>query len=296
MRLDEPKGGTPAIGAVSGLYFYPVKSCRGIALRSAEVTRRGFAFDRRWMIVDERGTFITQRDVTELCLVDAALDDGAGAPAPSPAAARTIRLGAPGHGSVRVPLTYEDGEERAVRVWQHDGLANRHPEGSAWVSQVLGREASLVYMAERHERPVKPQWGRPDDRVSFADSFPFLAISEASLADLNARLDAPVEMRQFRPNIVVGGVPAYAEDTWASVRLGELRFRGPKRCSRCVVTTIDPDAAVRRKEPLRTLAMYRQWDNEVWFGMNLIPDGVGTLSVGDPVFDAPGDARGEEHG
>jgi uncharacterized protein len=290
MRFERPTSdGRAPSGAVSALYVYPVKSCRGSAVPAAEVTARGFEFDRRWMIVDEHGTFISQREVTELCLVDTALEGEASAPtAPAPT---TISLSTPRHGSVLVPLAYEAGEELRVRVWQHEGLGIRHAEGSAWISQVLGRPASLVYMAERHERPVDPKWALPGDRVSFADGFPLLVISEASLDELNARLDEPIGMRQFRPNIVVAGVPPYAEDTWARVRLGKLRFRGPKLCSRCVVTTIDPDAAVRHKEPLRTLAMYRKWDNNVWFGMNLIPDTVGSLSVGDGVYEE----RGEDH-
>jgi uncharacterized protein YcbX len=291
MASEQPSSEhTPPVGVVSALYLFPVKSCRGIAVPAGQVTARGFALDRRWMIVDAHGTFISQREVTELCLIDSALEQDAGEHASAPPSA--IRLSAPRHGSVRLPVAYEAGEQRRVRVWKHEGLGNQHPEGSAWISQVLGRSAALVYMPESHERPVDPSWGSPGDHVSFADGFPFLVISQASLADLNARLDEPIGMRQFRPNIVVSGVRPYAEDDWARVRLGNLRFRGPKLCSRCVVTTIDPDAALRRKEPLRTLAMYRKWDNNVWFGMNLIPDGTGTLSVGDGVYEE----RGENHG
>jgi uncharacterized protein len=291
MVLERPaSGGRAPVGALSALYVYPVKSCRGIAVPAATVTARGFEFDRRWMIVDAHGTFISQREVSELCLVDTAFEAASDAPT-SPAPAR-MRLSTPRHGSVLVPLTYEAGHEQRVRVWKHEGLGNRHEDGSAWISQVLGRPASLVYMAERHERPVDPEWAEAGDRVSYADGFPLLVISQASLDDLNARLDEPIAMRQFRPNIVVAGVPPYAEDTWARVRFGGLRFRGPKLCSRCVVTTIDPEAAVRHKEPLRTLAMYRKWDNQVWFGMNLIPDAAGRLSVGDGVYEE----RGEDHG
>jgi uncharacterized protein YcbX len=262
----------PSSGAsVGALYIYPVKSCRGIRLNQADVTRRGFANDRRWMIVDDRGRFVTQRQVPELCRVHTALEHDA------------IVLTAAGAGSLRLPLVHEEGEECRVSVWRHDGEAVRHAEGSAWVTALVKRESSLVYMAERHERPVDPAWARPDDRVSFADGFPFLVISEASLAGLNRRLDAPLEMERFRPNIVVAGVDEFAEDLWREVAFGSIEFRAVKRCSRCVVTTIDPATGIKSKEPLRTLATYRRWDNQVWFGMNVIADGVGTLRVGDAI-------------
>jgi uncharacterized protein YcbX len=119
--------------------------------------------------------------------------------------------------------------------------------------------------------------------VSFADGYPFLVISEASLADLNRRLDAPLEMERFRPNIVVSGVDEFAEDLWREVTFGSIAFRGAKRCSRCVVTTIDPATGTKNKEPLRTLASYRRWDKQVWFGMNFIADGTGSLRVGDAI-------------
>jgi uncharacterized protein YcbX len=184
---------------------------------------------------------------------------------------------------VLLPRSHEHGDEIQVTVWRHTGLAVRHAEGSAWISALLGRESALVYMADRHERPVNPDFGRADDRVSFADGYPFLVISEASLADLNARLEQPIGMERFRPNIVVSGVDAFAEDRWTGVRMGDIGFRAVKPCSRCTITTIDPVLATKSKEPLRTLAAYRRWDNEVWFGMNLIGDGTGRLSVGDGI-------------
>jgi uncharacterized protein YcbX len=248
-----------------------VKACRGIRVSGVQVAERGFAGDRRWMIVDAAGKFITQRQVTELCLVDTALDDDA------------IRLSAPNAGSVLLPRTHEHGDEITVSVWRHNGLAVRHPEGSAWISQLLGQNSSLVYMADRHVRAVSPDYGRPGDEVSFADGYPFLVISDASLADLNARLEQPLGMERFRPSITVSGVSPYAEDEWTHVRMGALEFRAVKKCSRCTVTTIDPVTAEKSKEPLRTLARYRRWDNEVWFGMNLIGDGTGPLAVGAPV-------------
>jgi uncharacterized protein YcbX len=151
------------------------------------------------------------------------------------------------------------------------------------MSAVLERRVRVLYMPDSHRRPVNPARARPSDVVSFADAYPFLAISEASLADLNARLETPVGMDRFRPNIVVSGIAAYDEDRWQAVRLGTLGFRAPKRCDRCSVTTVDPTSGVRGKEPLRTLAKYRLEEGKVWFGMNLIHDQEGVLAVGDPV-------------
>jgi uncharacterized protein len=256
-------------GAISALYVYPVKSCRGIRVERAEVGRRGFVWDRRWMVVDASGRFITQREEPLLCRVGTALEPGG------------IQLDAEGQGRFLLPAAQEAGEEVAISVWGHQGMAVRHEAGSQWLSRVLQRPCSLVYMAERHERPVDPSRARPGDIVSFADGYPFLLISEASLAELNSRLSEPLEMQRFRPNIVVSGVPAFAEDDWAEVSLGELGFRAVKRCDRCVVTTLDPRTGEAGKEPLRTLATYRKSEGKVWFGMNLIHDGPGWLGVGD---------------
>jgi uncharacterized protein YcbX len=135
-------------------------------------------------------------------------------------------------------------------------------------------------------RTVNPEYGQAGDQVSFADGFPLLLISEASLADLNSRLDAPVEMRRFRPNLVVDGNRPYAEDNWQRIRVGDVEFAGVKNCSRCVFTTIDPDSGVVHpdKEPLRTLSTYRRRpQGGVYFGQNLIPRSGGVIRVGDPV-------------
>jgi hypothetical protein len=263
-----------AIATVSALYVYPVKACRGIAVASARVVERGFEHDRRYMVVDGRGQFLTQRELPELSLVRTSFDPSG------------IVLRRQGHADFLLPFAIDEGPALDVRVWAHEGPAIVHPGGSAWISAVLERQASLVYMPDGHRRPVNPERARAGDVVNFADAYPFLAISEASLADLNLRLETPVTMERFRPNIVVRGVTPYAEDSWERVRLGETEFMAVKRCERCSVTTVEPDSGRREKEPLRTLAGYRQQEGKVWFGMNLIHDGRGSLSVGDRV--APG--------
>jgi len=255
---------------VAELNVYPVKACRGMRVSSARVVERGFAGDRRWMIVDAEGMFVTQRTERRLALVSAVLGDG-----------EELELSAPGAGEIRLPATYDAGARRKVQVWSHVGAAVAHPEGSAWISGFLGAPHSLVYMPDDERRSVNPERARPNDIVGFADAYPVLLISEASLDALNARLAAPITMQRFRPNIVVSGAEAFAEDTWKTLTIGSLGFRGVKRCDRCVVTTVDPETAEAGVEPLRTLATFRREDGKVWFGMNLIHDGPGTLRVGD---------------
>ena len=256
---------------ISRLYVHPVKGFAGIRVEAAEVTARGFRHDRRWMVVDADGMFVTQRERPEMVLVRTALSGGA------------IDLAAPGLPPFRLPLRHEAGPRRDVRVWRHQGRAVAHAEGSSWISRFMGGPHELVYMPDDERRPVDPDYGRPGDIVSFADGYPLLLISEASLDHLNARLPAPIVMERFRPSVVVEGCSPHAEDDWMSFTVGTLPFRGVKPCSRCVVTTVDPTTGARGPEPLRTLAVYRSRDGKVWFGMNVIPDGTGAIRVGDAV-------------
>ncbi len=255
---------------VSGLYVYPIKSCRGFSVAQWPVVARGFFADRRWMVVDRDGNFVTQRQLTKLSQVRTQLDS------------ESLSISAPGFSSVIVPLQHQ-AQPRTVRVWQDQVEACGHAEGSAWFSEFLHAPHELVYMPDGQRRPVNPARARAGDIVSFADGYPFLLISESSLADLNARLLSPIGMDRFRPNIVIADTQPFAEDDYRQVWLGEISFRGVKRCDRCSVTTIDPATGERGKEPLKTLATYRLKDKKVWFGMNLIHDGVGTLRLGDAV-------------
>jgi uncharacterized protein YcbX len=260
---------------ISALYVHPVKGFAGIRVEAAEVTARGLAHDRRWMVVDADGLFVTQRERPEMVLVRTALS------------ADAIDLAAPGLAPFRLPLRHEDGHAREARVWRHQGRALVHAEGSAWISRFMGGPHELVYMPEDERRPVDPDYGRTGDIVSFADGYPLLLISQASLDQLNVRLAVPIGMERFRPSVVVEGCPPHAEDGWPAFAIGALAFRGVKPCSRCTVTTVDPATGARGPEPLRTLAVYRSRDGKVWFGMNVVPDGIGPLRVGDEVSVAP---------
>lgn len=258
--------------SVNALFVYPIKSCAGVALSEARVVARGLEHDRRWMVVDEDGRFLTQRQLPEMALVRVALHG------------QELLVAHPRAGRLSLPLELQaDGPRRDVTVFRDTLPAIVHPEGSQFFSEALARPCQLVYMPEDQRRAVNPARARPGDIVSFADGYPLLLLSQTSLADLNARLAEPVGIERFRPNLVVEGAPAYAEDTWSCVETAEVSFRVPKGCDRCSIPCVDPVTAQRGTEPLRTLATYRKWDGAVWFGVNLIHDGPGTLRVGEPI-------------
>jgi len=264
---------------VSGLFLYPVKSLRGLAVPSAEIDPLGFVGDRRFMVVDEQGQFLTQRTLPRMALIETALT------------ARELILRTDQGSSCTVPLVASTPAEIVpVRVWKSDGLLAEDcgADVAAWLSDFLRGPSRLVRIGESFTRPIlKPGKARPGDIVNFADGYPFLVISEASLADLNARLAVPLPMNRFRPNIVVTGIDAFAEDTWTRFQAGGITFRAAGPCARCVVTTTDQLTAERGKEPLRTLATYRRDPGDptdVNFGQNLIHETKsGTLRVGAAV-------------
>jgi uncharacterized protein YcbX len=264
-------------GTVLGLFHYPVKSCRGIALDHATVEARGVRHDRRWMLVDETGTMITQRTHPRLALVAVAIEGDVVVLSATGVAPASLRLPAePLHGASR----------RRVHVWSDDVEAvDMGEEAARWSTELLGQPAALVFMPGDVERAVKPKYARAGDLVGFADAFPLLIASASSLDDLNARMAPalPIPMDRFRPNIVVGGFEPWAEDGWRGLRVGSVTVRVPKPCNRCVVTTTDQRSGERGVEPLRTLALFRKKDDHVLFAVNGIPDTFGTVRVGDPV-------------
>ncbi len=260
---------------VTELNIYPVKSTRRIALTESEVLPRGLPWDRRWMLVDADGRFLTARQYPALARVDTALGETA------------LRVSVDGREPLQIPLTPPAAQTTSVTIWRDRCQAMPVGAGAdRWFSDYLGVSCRLVQMTDELVRPVNPDYGRAADEVSFADGFPMLLISEASLADLNRRLPAAVPMQRFRPNLVVDGDRAYGEDGWRLIRVGTVEFEGVKNCSRCVFTTIDPRSGVKDPggEPLRTLASYRRREGGgVYFGQNLIPRGRGTIRLGDRV-------------
>jgi uncharacterized protein YcbX len=256
---------------LSGISIYPVKSCAGINLDSVTLDRFGPVGDRRWLVVDERGRFISQREQARMALVRVETVPGG------------IRLSL-GDSSIQAAIPCGDAPELRVSVWA-DSVRALLADGHAgeWLSAQLGRCCQLVYMPDNCRRLVDGLYARDGETVSFADGFPLLLISQASLGDLNSRLDTPVPMNRFRPNLVVSDCEPFAEDTWRRIRVGDVEFKVAKPCSRCVIPSIDQATAKRDGQINRVLASYRRVNGQLMFGQNLLYQHTGTLSVGDSV-------------
>lgn len=270
---------------LSALYIYPIKSLGGIAIDEAVVEPKGLRYDRRFMLVEPNGKFITQRSHPIMALIDVHIDG------------ETLLVWHRHYPDDVLTLPLEGpmpdtGETMAVSIWDSKDVPAKtvSAEADAWFSRVLAITCRLVYMPDSTHRPVDEQYARQDDPVSFADGYPYLLIGQASLDYLNQRVISetnpdPMEMARFRPNLVVSGSDPYEEDSWAEFQLGDLTFYGVKPCARCVLTTIDPATAQKGREPLRTLATYRQYTHKILFGQNVLPDpsASGVLRVGQPL-------------
>jgi uncharacterized protein YcbX len=259
---------------LSGIYVYPIKSLAGVSLTTARVEERGLQHDRRWMLVDPDGRFLSQREWPQMALLDIQLQDEGMRVSHRQCAIDPLLI----------PWQTVNDAVLPVQIWNDrcEALAVSKA-ADRWFSTVLGLDCRLVYMPERSHRPADPKYAGAGHLVSFADAFPFLLIGEASLEDLNRRLDRPVPMNRFRPNLVFSGGTAYAEDEWKQLSVGETRFRVVKACARCVLTTVDQDSAERGPEPLRTLATYRKSERGVLFGQNLIREAGDAIRVGDEI-------------
>jgi uncharacterized protein YcbX len=256
---------------LSGLNRYPVKSLRGESLNSMIIGPRGPLHDRHWMLVSEEGRFLTQRELPRMALVRPEIQETG------------LLLQAPGMFELDVPA--DSDEEMQVQVWRDTCTARvMSPVADQWLSDFLGISCRLVYLPEEQVRQVDQQYAAAEDQVGFADGFPFLLISQASLDDLNQRMSLSLPMERFRPNLVVEGCEPYAEDRWKRIRIGDIEFRVVKPCSRCVIPTVNPRTGEREgNEPLKTLMSYRKEGNNVYFGQNLIHDAQGELQTGTAV-------------
>ncbi len=276
--------GAPA--HISALYIYPVKSCAGVRLQASELGALGLLYDRRFMFVDEETrTMVTQREEPRLARVVVTVN---------PSAERLVLSTPDGTAHAWLGTVDKDPRRTApttvpVTVWE-DVVPAELERGAAsdLVSTWLGRKVILVRMPPVMRRVVDQTYARPDDLVSFADGFPVLVANDASLRDLNARLSVPVGMERFRPNVVVDGLPAFAEDQNGSLALGAAaRVELVKPCSRCAIVCVDPATAAREKEPLATLATYRTREHKTFFATNALVRAAGPVRVGDPVAFTP---------
>jgi uncharacterized protein len=260
---------------LSQIFIYPVKSLGGIALQKAQIEARGLQYDRRWLVIDQNNRFVSQREYPQMALIDVALQqDGL---------LLTHRTRA--MSSLHVPFLPQTFDLLNVTIWNDVVEAVVVSDTcNAWLTELLGQAVRLVYMPDLSPRPADPAYAHFDTNVSFADGFPYLLVGQASLDDLNTRLENPVAMQRFRPNLVVEGSLPYDEDSWFEFEIGHEVFYGVKPCARCIMTTIDPaQGEFAGKEPVKTLSTYRKYNNKIFFGQNVITRSTGTLQVGDSV-------------
>ena len=257
---------------LSEITLYPVKSLAGISVSSWPVTKTGLLYDRKWMLIDADRHFLSQRKLPTMALIKTALTD------------KHLILSAAGMENLLLPLTPTEGSIINSIIW-HDqcDTLSVSPEADRWLSHFLNLDCRLVYQADNMIRQVDPNYSLPTDQVSFSDGFPFLIISESSLASLNHAMQLDLPMTRFRPNLTITNCHSYAEDSWRDISIGNIDFRLPKPCSRCPVPTIDPTTAEMNKEPLTTLSRIRKWEGKVYFGQNALHNNCGILTVGDIV-------------
>ena len=257
--------------------IYPIKSLGGVELESAVIEPQGLQYDRRWMLIDlEEKKFLSQRQIPEMALLQVAVEaDG-------------LRVShrqkdiAPVH----IPFSSEGGERFPGIIWNDTvTVESLGKEIAQWFSEALERPTELVYMPTVEERQVKKKYAPMGSPVSLADRSPFLIIGQASLDELNGRLDQPVPMDRFRPNFIFSGGDPYEEDTWekSTIQIGENRFYGGGPCGRCKVITINQETAIKGDEPFATLAAYRRPEKSILFGQMLMGLSQGEVRVGDTI-------------
>ncbi|QWF71474.1 MOSC domain-containing protein [Methylomonas paludis] len=259
---------------LSQIHVYPVKSLAGFQVDAWPVDKTGLRYDRKWMLVDAEGQFLSQRRLPRMALISTRISAG--------------QLILSANGAVDFSLALDEDRNAPalpVQIWKDNCLAHTI-SGAAdqWLSRVLDYPCRLVYLPEHSIRPVDPNYALSSDETAFSDGFPFLLVSENSLHSLSAAVGQDLEMIRFRPNLVVAECEAYAEDSWRRISINGINFRLPKPCSRCQVPTIDPYTGQTGKEPLTTLARLRQWQHKVYFGQNVLHDGLGELVVGQAVL------------
>lgn len=261
------------------IFIYPIKSLGGISLNNAIVEERGLQFDRRMMLVDESGIFMTQRDFPQMALLKTKLVDN-----------NLVITDSSSNHTIILPINpVSDAVSGKIKViiWDDECEATTvSKEADEFFSEMIGTKCRLVYMPESEKRIVDPKrkYVKDEHIVSFADGYPFLIIGQSSLDELNRRLETPLPMNRFRPNFVFAGGEPFAEDDWKDFMIGEIKFRAVKPCARCVITTTDQQTAERNDEPLRTLATFRRKENKVLFGMNLVAYNFGEVKVGDKII------------
>ena len=257
---------------ITEIFIYPVKSLRGISLKSSFAGIRGLRYDRRWMIVDQNGHFLSQRKFPQMATFDVKLRD------------QGFEINH-SDDKILVPFNISTLDRIPVSIWKSNLIVCRADKViNQWFSDHLNFSCCLVYMDDSVNRRVSSKYQVNNENVSFADGFPYLIIGEASLRDLNSRLTTKLPLNRFRPNFVFSGGTAFEEDFFGIFEVGQVKFKAVKPCARCIITTTDQTTGVRGHEPLSTLSEYRKKDNNVLFGQNLICLQEGTVQLGNKII------------
>lgn len=256
---------------LSEIRIYPIKSMGGISLRSARILPKGLELDRQWMLLDADGVFMTQRQYPQMALFKLSLGDDH-----ILVAYRNDRLS--------IPLASDTGSSMRTKIWKDEvSVVQTAPEFNNWFSERTGIACRLVTFPEENPRTVERGHRSAEDHARLQDAFPFLIIGQGSLDELNSRLEIPVPMDRFRPNLVFTGGEPNEEDTWRDFSIGGLPFLATRKCARCNIPGVDQQIARRGKEPLATLAGYRQEGNKIMFGMNAVGPSYGEIKTGDQI-------------
>lgn len=255
---------------ISELYIYPIKSLGGISVNQAEVTDRGFKYDRRWMLIDGNNRFLSQREEAKMALLKISLGES------GLTVTNTIDSS-----TLFIPFNLLKNEFIEVAIWDDTCTGQLvSDEADVWFTKALGLNCRLVYMPDDSQRPTDPRYA-DNNITSLSDGYPFMMIGQASLDELNSHLEEYLPINRFRPNIVfTGGLP-YQEDIINEFTISGIHFNGVKLCARCNVTTINQDDASKGKEPLKTLAGYRSKNKKIYFGQNVVHKETGFITVGD---------------
>ncbi|MDB5246114.1 MAG: hypothetical protein JWQ40_508 [Segetibacter sp.] len=254
------------------IYIYPIKSLGGLSVQEGEVQETGLRYDRRWMLTDKEGNFLSQRTHPQMALLQVSLLPGA------LMVAHKKNIVSP----ITIPFDATTRREVSATIWDDACTALEVSTiANEWFSEALQAPVQLVVMPSTTRRLVDPVYAKNNEIVSFADGYPFLLIGQASLDDLNGRLEHPLPMNRFRPNLVFNGGAAFCEDSMHTFRIGNITFAAVKPCSRCVITTTSQELATKGTEPLKTLSCYRAVKNKIIFGQNLLHSGSGVIKVGD---------------
>jgi uncharacterized protein len=255
--------------SVHSLHIYPIKSCRGIDVAQAELVDTGFKYDRHWMLVDEQGEFLSQRKLPQMAGISCSLQD------------QHLLVNAKGQAQLEIPLEQTPARYQRVTIWNDECNAALVSEAAnTWFSTALGTTCSLVYLPESEKRQVDQRYAEPSQIVGFADGFPLLIVSRASIDLLNEKLEQKVTIDRFRPNIVIDGCPAHAEDSWYKIAINGIEIQLAKPCSRCVIPSIDQQSSEKHPTILKALASYRRSENKIYFGQNGLHNQNGVISIG----------------